>query len=1003
MPIARIAPSRGCNQRSTALRIFLYASCLAILTIIASRMVLDHRQRHRGVVYGPPQQIPLASVEPFGVNASLEQYESEEDLRRALTMIKGCGFRWVRQRFPRAEIEPRRGEYRWERWDRIVALCKEHGLSLIAVLDTSPSWARSEEDAENKFAPPHNFTDYGRFVEAFVARYRGQITHYQLWDEPNIRPHWGDRFIDPAGYVELLKAGYSAAKRSDPEALILSAGLAPNVEEGGFNMSDLLFLQGMYDAGAKDYFDILAAKPYGLWTGPEDRRISPDVTNFSRIVLLREIMVKNGDRGKAIWAVEFGWNSLPPDWRGRPSPWGSDSEAKQVQRTIEAIQRARDEWPWLGVMCLQHFQPAALPDDPIWGFAMVDRDFAPRSIYAAMQRLAMAPPVAHVGHYPADAWAADYQGSWRRSVGTMAGQAGDSLTLRFKGTRLDLIVLRDQSSGIMRVVIDGNEAPQLDLQSPVPTQTTITLAKGLPDREHVAQLTVSEGKVTISGFVVAREVSFARYYISLGVVIVSILFVSWRLASLLYSLPWLDWWQALAQGYRGLEGWQQITLMALAVGLYYLSPWLGLSLVGLSLIFAMIYLRLDLGLTFVVFSIPFFLYPKQIGPKAFSLVEVLTLLCFAAWLLQEARSRKQEAGDSVSNVKHLASCFLHQGFDLPLLFFLLISLFSLIVSENLIVSLRELRVVIIEPIILYFMLRSIPLSKKDLLHLVNALILAALLVSLFGLYQYLFTDDVIVAEGVRRIRGVYASPNNLSLFLGRAVPISVAIALFGVSHHRRLFYGLASAPMLLCLYLTYSRGAWLLGMPAAFLFIGLMRSRRALLVSLAIIAAALLVLLPLFNVERIASLLDVQHGTTFLRLKLWQATINMIRDHPIFGVGLDNFLYQYPKYMLPEAWPEPNLSHPHNIIMDYWTRLGIFGVVAILWLEVVFFKRGLHLYRHLEDQELKALTLGLMASMVDFLAHGLVDNSYFLVDLAFIFTLTMGLVRKMETKTLSVC
>jgi len=175
-----------------------------------------------------------------------------------------------------------------------------------------------------------------------------------------------------------------------------------------------------------------------------------------------------------------------------------------------------------------------------------------------------------------------------------------------------------------------------------------------------------------------------------------------------------------------------------------------------------------------------------------------------------------------------------------------------------------------------------------------------------------------------------------------------------------------------------------------------MRGRRALPISLAVIAAALLVLLPFLKVERVTSIFDVQHGTTFFRLKLWQATITMIRDHPILGVGLDNFLYQYPKYMLPEAWQEPNLSHPHNIIMDYWTRLGIFGVVAILWLEVVFFKRGLHLYRHLDDRELQALTLGLMASMVDFLAHGLIDTSYFLVDLAFIFMLTMGLVSKTE-------
>jgi len=122
----------------------------------------------------------------------------------------------------------------------------------------------------------------------------------------------------------------------------------------------------------------------------------------------------------------------------------------------------------------------------------------------------------------------------------------------------------------------------------------------------------------------------------------------------------------------------------------------------------------------------------------------------------------------------------------------------------------------------------------------------------------------------------------------------------------------------------------------------------------------------------------------------------MIRDHPLFGVGLDNFLYQYPRYILPEAWQEPDLSHPHNLILDWWIRLGVLGVVALIWLEVAFFKVAFRLYRSLEDKGMRVLSLGLMASMVDFLAHGLVDNSYFLVDLAFIFCLTLGIVRRME-------
>jgi len=76
--------------------------------------------------------------------------------------------------------------------------------------------------------------------------------------------------------------------------------------------------------------------------------------------------------------------------------------------------------------------------------------------------------------------------------------------------------------------------------------------------------------------------------------------------------------------------------------------------------------------------------------------------------------------------------------------------------------------------------------------------------------------------------------------------------------------------------------------------------------------------------------------------------------------------------------------------------LGILGVIAIGWLLFAFFGKALGLYRQLEERDLKALLLGLMASMVAFLAHGLIDNSYFLVDLAFVFCLTLGIMTRVE-------
>jgi O-antigen ligase len=121
------------------------------------------------------------------------------------------------------------------------------------------------------------------------------------------------------------------------------------------------------------------------------------------------------------------------------------------------------------------------------------------------------------------------------------------------------------------------------------------------------------------------------------------------------------------------------------------------------------------------------------------------------------------------------------------------------------------------------------------------------------------------------------------------------------------------------------------------------------------------------------------------RLLLWQSAVAMIRDHPLQGVGMDNFLYQYrERYILPEAWQEPDLSHPHNILLDFWTRLGVLGVVVIVWLQVVFWRRGLAAVKLL-DGALAVAALALLASMTDFLVHGLIDNSFFLADLAVLF------------------
>ena len=87
----------------------------------------------------------------------------------------------------------------------------------------------------------------------------------------------------------------------------------------------------------------------------------------------------------------------------------------------------------------------------------------------------------------------------------------------------------------------------------------------------------------------------------------------------------------------------------------------------------------------------------------------------------------------------------------------------------------------------------------------------------------------------------------------------------------------------------------------------------------------------------------------------------MLRDHPAWGVGLDQFVSQYPRYIKPDAWQERFTSHPHNLILDFYVRLGLLGLAWLIFTLVPFIMRGwrVAMRRKAEDDLLRfALVIG---------------------------------------------
>ncbi len=211
--------------------------------------------------------------------------------------------------------------------------------------------------------------------------------------------------------------------------------------------------------------------------------------------------------------------------------------------------------------------------------------------------------------------------------------------------------------------------------------------------------------------------------------------------------------------------------------------------------------------------------------------------------------------------------------------------------------------------------------------------------------------------------------------------------------------------MVVALVLTFSLGAWIAVAITTLAFLAvsftspgmavplLLRSPRFQL-GLGVLVILLIALIAAGSLSgHLASAFTHVHGITAgRRIDVWQSSLRMIRDHPIFGVGPDNFLHYYAPthqrfipcrhglgYMQPSAHDEPCLSHPHDEVLDLWLSVGLLGLFAFAWLQFVFWRV---LWRKGAEILQTPVLLGAGAAMLAGLIHGLIDESYFLIDLS---------------------
>jgi len=297
----------------------------------------------------------------------------------------------------------------------------------------------------------------------------------------------------------------------------------------------------------------------------------------------------------------------------------------------------------------------------------------------------------------------------------------------------------------------------------------------------------------------------------------------------------------------------------------------------------------------------------------------------------------------------------------------------------------------------YFAVRNALRARGVIFGVFATLTASGLLVALYGVYQQLTGNfnpaaawlDETMFGGGGRIYSTLDNPNVLGQYLIFTILIALALMYIYKSYvHKTAALGVFGAAAL-CMVFTQSRGAWL-GLLFAIAVFALLHDRR--LVVLGIISLVFMPLvLPEAVIMRFLSIGDTADGSTLFRVQIWQASILMVRDFWISGIGLGEGAFSriYQMY----AFNAVVSPHSHNLYLQILIDLGIAGIAVFTVVIVCSYKNMLLSIKKMG--KLAALPAALCAAMTGYLIQGMTDNTFYNYRIVAFFWLCMALAAAM--------
>lgn len=347
------------------------------------------------------------------------------------------------------------------------------------------------------------------------------------------------------------------------------------------------------------------------------------------------------------------------------------------------------------------------------------------------------------------------------------------------------------------------------------------------------------------------------------------------------------------------------------------------------------------------------------------------------------------------------SLLLKTPLNTALLCFFLITCVSLINSISYRDSIKGGVLRLIQYIFIFLIIASEVKDKKQIRTIIGSMCFGLALVGLDEIWQVFTGRDFIRGYvpvfniGLVRATASFKDPNTIGVYLSAIAPLIFGLALFYLKGAKKIIFVIIGILAILGIALTYSRPTLLAMYIALFLF-GFLKRSKALIIILTVIALAAPFLAPR-SVKDWAK--QVNYNPLRLmcnddRIAIYRNSFNMIKAHPIIGVGANTFMKNYKQYKeKPEYMNIVTLdyAYAHNNFFQLTAELGFIGLSIFIWLLYMLFSRGIAIYRRLNDEFLKITMLSLIICLAAFLINGLTESSLYSSRVAMIFWYLMGL------------